>query len=205
MTIEQFKNNLDCDTDFTIMVDVQLPAKADESIAFDVAMDTYVRELKQNISDTEFKKFEKHLAKKVIEGPQVESASIPPDEENTWRLIEHNFRLLLDDNDHAPLSYTQELFGSLIKLHINENLKKTVVEYFSLMNTLPPTAQIFEINASFIHDMFGEFELQYLNLVPGKFYYLKECIYEKSSKRSDLNANEIGSFEFRFCLWNMVY
>jgi len=189
-----------------MLVDL-FPTKTDESIAFDAELNSFVTKLKENLSDFEFKKFETLLANKIHEAlPEVEMYSIPPNEEEPGRFVEHFFRMLLNEHEHAPVSYTQELFASLVKLQIKDSLKEAIVEFYSLTHTLPPAAQVFEIGLGSIIESFREFKLEYLNLQRGRYYYLKECIYTKSTKGLPPNRDKIGSFMLRLCLWeSMLY
>jgi len=119
MIAEQFKGSIDCYTDFTVIVNDVSPNSPYESLVYEANLNKYIKTLEENLSEEEFKKFQKVLAVKLKEGlPNYETFPIPYPEDDQWRYGEGFFRQLANDDQYAPLAYVQDTFTELVSCQV---------------------------------------------------------------------------------------
>lgn len=204
MNAQELKNNINCKVNFFTAISKIVPIETQDTSDFYGQINEAVSEIKEGLSDREYHKFEQVLADTLLKTfLDDESLGIPGSKIVREGHQEKYFLMLLNENEHAPLSYAQERVDTLIVSLIEKNLLNAVVEFYTLTNTLPSIGQIFSINAyeRIIQQVFKDYQ-QLHNKVRGSNYYLKELIYEERSNFSDEQERSFGQFNLGFCRYD---
>lgn len=204
MNAELLRNSINCEIDFTTFLYQLLPLKSTESLDFEETIGNAVNTLKKELSSQEFKNFEKILAERTNETlPEFDYYAISTTNDDQHTSERRSFLMLLNDDQHAPLSYVQDLFRQYLKSIIRDNLTNAVVEFYTFTNTLPSPGQVFNLYGyvRVIQDVFKDYK-QLHHLFSVAIYYLKESIYEERSSYSAEDTRSYGELHLRFCRYD---
>lgn len=204
MTAKELKSIINCNVNFFTFIPNQLPIETNNSDDFYEVINTAVSKIQKELSDTEYKKFEKIIVETLfVTFPDDEELGIPYCKIMREGHDENMFLMLSKDNEHAPLPYTQERVYNIISYLIQDNLSDAIVEFYTFSNTLPSTGQIFDIYAyerkiqqifkayPQLHDIFSEAK-----------YYLEEWRYEERQCFNDFEIRPFGQLNLRFCRYD---
>lgn len=207
MNAELLRNSINGEIDFTTFLYQLLPVKTTESLDFEETVGNAVNTvhtLKKELSSQEFKNFEKILAERINRTfPEVDYYTISTTIDEQHNSERRNFLMLLNDHQHAPLSYVQDLFRQFLKSIIRDSLTNAVVEFYTFTNTLPSPGQVFNLYGyvRVIQDVFKDYK-QLHRLLPVTMFYLKESIYEESSSYSAEDTRSYGELHLGFCRYD---
>lgn len=188
LTVEQLRNIIKCEVNTYTAVSEISPVKIEETADFDHAINTAASELKDNLTDVEFNKFETLLSQTLQEF-YPEEVFFQITQEQAER----------QETKPYPL-WLRILLTELIK----DNLINAFIDFYSLTNTLPSVGQVFNIYQyeRNIKIIFKDYTPLH-DLLAGAHYYLEEFIFEERSCFDDTESGaRHGLFNVRFCRYD---
>lgn len=207
MTAAELKTIVNCKVSFSTVVTEREPIKFEDSSDFDEAINAAINKIKKDLSDSAYKKFEQLIVEMLFKiFPDDEYLGIPYCKIMREGHQEEYFLMLTDDNQHAPISYTQHRFDTIMSSFIQENLKNAIVEFYTFTNSLPSAGQTFNIYAyeRVIKQVFKDYR-QLHDIVPGSHYYLNEWSYEERQCFDDYENRPFGQLNLNFCRYGKDY
>lgn len=207
MTAAELKTIVNCKVSFSTVVTKAAPIEFENSSDFYEAINAAVGELKEDLSDLAYKKFEQLIVETLFKiFPDDEYLGIAYCKTMREGSGEKYFLMLSDDNQHAPLSYTQQRFDTIMSFFIQEALKNAIVEFYTFTNSLPSVGQTFSVYAyeRVIQQVFKDYQ-QLHDIIPGSCYYLNEWNYEERQCFDDYENRSFGQLNLNFCRYGKGY
>ena len=207
MTATEFNTIINCKVSFSTVVTNSVHIESQDTSDFYEAIHSAVSEIKENLSDSEYKKFQQIIAATLLNiFPDNEYLGTPYCKLMREGHEEKYFLMLSDKNKHAPVSYIQQRFDIIMSSLIQENLKNPIVEFYTFTNSLPSVGQtlyIYEYERIIQH-VFKNYQ-QLHNIVHGSCYYLNEWRYEERQCFNDYKNRPFGQLNLSFCRYGKGY